>query len=678
MQGEINDAHLGLANSRIPPTWSVENDRKYPLRYYRHDLEMWAACTDMEAARQGPAASMRITGAARLIIREMPVQLLVQGQAVADAAGNLVQVSGLGMLLRTLERRYGATEEETQIHSISELMNFSRGAGESTDEVLARFDITVHRADNIGGVLFGPQLKAWMILTHLRIPRTAWMTLLSPTNGLLPATPGEYADFAQYLRRNGHLHDNNHAHDKQKSIAQPYFTYWGNDNTEPPPAPVYAGSTDPYSHDGPDDNISWHSYSTGQSDDDEPLDWSDFHDVPVQFHGEHAYMAYRGSKRRWRSFAGKGRKRFKGTHRKGGGKGGKSSKGHTQARAFWTDDFGNNFPLAISDHETTAPVYVFKGKGKGGNPVGKDGKIMLCSICESDQHFRAKCPKGTGKGKGSGKGKSAFWQHFEPDTSATSSSTPLTPQVAGQPRKVYFAGITDKEAQAVNKSMIYFEDGSDPIPLNPTSIVAKSTTQAGNSTFQHYFRSSAYVWINETTESTYHMNVKLKLGEALLVDTGAFHNLAGDRTFKRIADAARLHGHGADYSDLHKNLNIDGVGGGDPSICKQRGKAAIVLSDGQLASYQAPLIENSDVPCLLGAESMTNMRVVLDLVHDKWISLGPGGMEMKLSPGSQVLALQRAPTGHIMLPCTEWLQLKAGINQPGLQPSTVALPTLQM
>ena len=120
MQAEVADANLGLANSRIPLTWSLENDRKYPLRYYRHDLEVWAAATDMQADRQGPAASMRITGAARTIVREIPIAQLQNGRVII-VNGAQVQLNGLGALLHVLERRYGATDQETQIHSISEL-----------------------------------------------------------------------------------------------------------------------------------------------------------------------------------------------------------------------------------------------------------------------------------------------------------------------------------------------------------------------------------------------------------------------------------------------------------------------------------------------------------------------------------------------------------------------------
>lgn len=36
-----------------------------------------------------------------------------------------------------------------------------------------------------------------------------------------------------------------------------------------------------------------------------------------------------------------------------------------------------------------------KGKGRRGNPIGTDGKVMTCSICKSEQHFRAQCPQNT-------------------------------------------------------------------------------------------------------------------------------------------------------------------------------------------------------------------------------------------------------------------------------------------
>lgn len=689
MQAERDDANLGLANSRIPPTWSIERDKFYPLRYYRTDLEVWSASTDMDPLRQGPAASMRITGAARLIVREMPVPLLQNGQVVIDENGNQVQLSGLGMLLRTLERRYGATQQETQIHSISELMGFTRQAGESTDEVMARFDVQVHRADQQGGVVLGTQVKAWLLLTHLRIPRTAWMLLLAPTDGLLPADAIEYTAFCQYVRRNGHLHDSNHG-DRQKSIAQPYFvdeqsdaqTYFGQQQqsaVQTYPSDIGGG----YFPTIEDDQISWHSFSTGHSDDDEPIDWTDYDQIPPQAVGEEVYMAYRSAKRRWRSIGGKSRPRFKGKG-KGKGKGGKGKHGAPQARAFWTDDFGNNIPLPPSPTTDQCPVY-FKGKGKGGNPIGKDGKQMLCSICESNMHFRAKCPKGSGKGKG-GQSKGTFWadesqtQWLGPDSSSNfqqSSSSSSAPQSLAQPRKVYFTtpNATDEEKSA--KSFIYFSDGSEPIRLVPSvhplfeeSLVMNSVNVVTNSSasdlatvsvddaehLYKYYHPPAYPWFND---SNFHARVKLQVGEALLVDTGAVGNLSGDLQFYRMSKLAKENGQGTNYTPLKHVLSIDGVGSGKPSTCKQTGTVPIALAGGQLATYKAPIIPESEVPSLLGLSTMTEMRVVLDLVHDKWIALGPGGMEMKLSPGSKVLDLKRTPTGHLMLPCSEWSKVDA-------------------
>ena len=35
-----------------------------------------------------------------------------------------------------------------------------------------------------------------------------------------------------------------------------------------------------------------------------------------------------------------------------------------------------------------------KGKGRRRNPIGADGEVMRCGICNSDTNFRAECPSG--------------------------------------------------------------------------------------------------------------------------------------------------------------------------------------------------------------------------------------------------------------------------------------------
>ena len=54
-----------------------------------------------------------------------------------------------------------------------------------------------------------------------------------------------------------------------------------------------------------------------------------------------------------------------------------------------------------------------KGKGRRKNPIGSDGQIMRCGICNSDEHFRAQCPRGSGGNQGSFGGYASTFQIHE-------------------------------------------------------------------------------------------------------------------------------------------------------------------------------------------------------------------------------------------------------------------------
>ena len=116
---------------------------------------------------------------------------------------------------------------------------------------------------------------------------------------------------------------------------------------------------------------------------------------------------------------------------------------------------------------------------------------------------------------------------------------------------------------------------------------------------------------------------------------------------------AKAHGHGTEYSKLKKVNSIDGVGA-KPSTCSQTAVVPIALPDGTLATYSASLIDESDVPALLGLNSLTEKSALVDTMHDQVILVGKGGFELRLSPGSTVLQCQRSPTGHLMLPASNW------------------------
>ena len=68
------------------------------------------------------------------------------------------------------------------------------------------------------------------------------------------------------------------------------------------------------------------------------------------------------------------------------------------------------------------------------------------------------------------------------------------------------------------------------------------------------------------------------------------------------------------------------------------------------------------MPAVLGLKSLTNMRALLDVANGRLYRVGPGGYELKLSPGSHVHRLERANAGHLMLPCSEFAEQPSRTN----------------
>ena len=158
---------------------------------------------------------------------------------------------------------------------------------------------------------------------------------------------------------------------------------------------------------------------------------------------------------------------------------------------------------------------------------------------------------------------------------------------------------------------------------------------------------------NESSQPSYHTRVRLPTGEALLVDTGCIDAIAGSEFVERVANAAKQAGRGAEFQPLSSHLHVEGVGTGS-STCTREALLPIAMEDGLCSTHKTKEVPQSNLPGLLGLEVMDRRRVLLDIVHNKYIEVGPGGFTLNLSPGSRVLPMQRAPTGHLMLPCTEW------------------------
>lgn len=206
-QTDHDHVNLGLVSAKIPPSWSPERDRVYPLRTWILDVRLWARGTDVEDQRMGPVAAMRVGGSAREFIRELDTNVLANGMMLADANGNQVMTSGLECLIRALQRRYGPLQQELEVHVLTEILSFRRLPSEDTDSCIGRFEIARDRAHQGANFDMSWVGFAFLLLTALHVPKASWPILLSPTQGNLPQDQAQYNAFVQYLRRSGHMTD---------------------------------------------------------------------------------------------------------------------------------------------------------------------------------------------------------------------------------------------------------------------------------------------------------------------------------------------------------------------------------------------------------------------------------------------------------------------------------------
>ena len=429
MQLEINDLNLQTVTNRVPPSWCPEKDKQYPLRVFLQDLRLWQVGTDMDVARQGPSVAQRLAGSAKELARELDATALSVGVNRLDNNGNLMHVPGMQLLIDALNRRYGALAQELEVFSINEFFTFRRMSGETFDALLTRFELMRGRAlanANFDMTVCG---IAWYLLTITGYPRSQWTLLLAPTLGALPNTQPQYDAMIAYIRRQSHMTEKGASTDIMKNmpafftdtpVQQPSYSVaadgWA-DSPQPDwsmPQPSQAAY---WSADG---NIDSDILSSGNSNDDEVVDLTDMRGLDANDAGCNLYLAYRHSKRRWRRFSGKGSRKGKGKGSKGGK--GKGKKGHSKKAFMTLDDapayvevppmfdewsaYDENWNYLPSSDESWQ---YFGGKGsKGsatrrGNPIGRDGKQLLCTLCKSPDHFQRFCPQASSSSS-SGKG----------------------------------------------------------------------------------------------------------------------------------------------------------------------------------------------------------------------------------------------------------------------------------
>ena len=166
-------------------------------------------------------------------------------------------------------------------------------------------------------------------------------------------------------------------------------------------------------------------------------------------------------------------------------------------------------------------------------------------------------------------------------------------------------------------------------------------------------------------EQTFHTETRLKDGRpAILIDPGSVGNLGGDEWAIEVAKVAMQHKRKPEQRRRDRPLSVSGVGNGTQE-CTHNCTLPIAMKrlDGihSRGTFQIPVVKNSTLPGLLGLQSMRERNAILDMKTLQLHLCGPGDYDLlpALPPGTESFQCELAPSGHLVLPCSEY----AGVDK---------------
>lgn len=182
---------------------------------------------------------------------------------------------------------------------------------------------------------------------------------------------------------------------------------------------------------------------------------------------------------------------------------------------------------------------------------------------------------------------------------------------------------------------------------------------------------------------SYHACTQLRDGtQALLIDPGSVGNLCGATWSRAVAKEAWKNGMSPQLLKRDRPLTVSGVGQG-AQVCTYDSVLPVCFEklDGtpQRGTIRMPTVDRSDLPGLLGLDSLRRTRAILDLNTLKLHFCGPADyrLEEHLPAGTDSFDLQLAPSGHLLLPCSCFSKFPkaSGPEEPSL--ALHAVPTTE-
>ena len=215
-------------------------------------------------------------------------------------------------------------------------------------------------------------------------------------------------------------------------------------------------------------------------------------------------------------------------------------------------------------------------------------------------------------------------------------------------------------------------DDEHVFPILPNTWADAESWQQSSSTD---IGSQSHPPHNHTTTTVYHTDTRLPDGRpSLLIDPGSRGNLSGSAWMMVGGELALKAGLRPRQTRRKAPLTIRGVGHGNQQChydCCQ--PLALRRLDGSYVSgnYTAPTVDHSELPALLGNQTLRNMRAIIDFGRMQLHTLGPGEATISLPNGSESFQLEESPSGHMVLPCGYY-------NELSRQPRTLDARTTEL
>ena len=148
-----------------------------------------------------------------------------------------------------------------------------------------------------------------------------------------------------------------------------------------------------------------------------------------------------------------------------------------------------------------------------------------------------------------------------------------------------------------------------------------------------------------------------------VIDTGSVFNVCGERWARELAQQASEHNQSTTWCTRHSSRapQFSGIGHGTrKAILDVSLPTAMESADGQrrTGTYEAPCLQDSDIPGVIGLKALEENGALLDIAHNKLYFVGQGYCNLiaHLPPGTECFDLHKSSSGHLVLPTDHYFK----------------------